>query len=57
MFSLAGKKEKEHALMRMGSLNSKTKRTSVLSAGRALTRMKSWGSADNIPDRVISFII
>lgn len=57
MLFLAGKKEKEHALMRMGSLNSKTKRTSVLSAGRALTRMKSWGSADNIPDRVILFII
>ncbi|KAG8188676.1 hypothetical protein JTE90_003932 [Oedothorax gibbosus] len=44
-------------LMRMGSLNSKVKKASVLSAsGRAITRMKSWGSADNIPDRAMNLM-
>ncbi|GFY65908.1 uncharacterized protein TNIN_242811 [Trichonephila inaurata madagascariensis] len=52
-----GKGEKEPGLMRMGSLNSKMKKPSVLSAsGRAITRMKSWGSADNIPDRAMNLM-
>lgn len=53
---ISGKNDKNPTLMRIGSLNSKTKRTSVLSAGRALTRMKSWGSADNIPDRATNLM-
>ncbi|GIY49394.1 uncharacterized protein CDAR_600771 [Caerostris darwini] len=53
----AGKGDKEPSLMRMGSLNSKVKKPSVLSAsGRAITRMKSWGSADNIPDRAMNLM-
>ncbi|GFT59045.1 uncharacterized protein NPIL_444181 [Nephila pilipes] len=55
--SAGGKGEKEPGLMRMGSLNSKMKKPSVLSAsGRAITRMKSWGSADNIPDRAMNLM-
>ncbi|GBO03461.1 hypothetical protein AVEN_237464-1, partial [Araneus ventricosus] len=54
---VAAKGEKEPSLMRMGSLNSKVKKPSVLSAsGRAITRMKSWGSADNIPDRAMNLM-
>ncbi|XP_055930317.1 ankyrin repeat domain-containing protein SOWAHB-like [Argiope bruennichi] len=54
---VVAKGEKEPSLMRMGSLNSKVKKPSVLSAsGRAITRMKSWGSADNIPDRAMNLM-
>nr|XP_042898293.1 ankyrin repeat domain-containing protein SOWAHB isoform X3 [Parasteatoda tepidariorum] len=54
---VAGKRDKEPNLVRMGSLNSKVKKGSVLSAsGRAITRMKSWGSADNIQDRVVNLM-
>ncbi|XP_035214666.1 ankyrin repeat domain-containing protein SOWAHC-like isoform X2 [Stegodyphus dumicola] len=55
--AVTGRKDKDPGLVRMGSLNSKTKKTSVLySGGRAITRMKSWGSADNIQDRAINLM-
>ncbi|XP_022242173.1 ankyrin repeat domain-containing protein SOWAHC-like isoform X2 [Limulus polyphemus] len=43
--------DKDLSFMRIGSLNSRVKKTAAaLTGGRGVTRLKSWGSADNLSE-------
>ncbi|XP_076335970.1 uncharacterized protein LOC143239064 [Tachypleus tridentatus] len=43
--------DKELSFMRIGSLNSRVKKTAAaLTGGRGMVRLKSWGSADNLSE-------